>query len=125
MKEVAKMKNEWLKKSVEERVSWYKEKINKLMDLIGDKNSLSRVEKQKCEVLLKEIKENFKTDNKFSNSQRRLAKVSEAKKRYYDIIGEASTRISSRTDSAPIKSNWYSQLYDVIGDLDYRYPKIE
>jgi len=72
-----------------------------------------------------EIKGRFREDRKVGGSSKRFDAMSAEEQLYYSTVMEADTRISVRSNSHPIRSHWFDDLYSCMIDLDFYYPGVK
>lgn len=102
-----------------ERLKRHRDRIDELMELIGDKPHFSSEETAKAQRMLKEIKDLLGTEYKTMGTVRGEKAMSDIEHScYFPAIHEAFTHINVKVSSIP-SSKWYGELYDARFDLDY------
>ena len=118
------MKNKFDTWSIEDRISWYKNKIRKLMALIEGKTRLSTDDCALAQTEMKQLKERFSEDCRIGGVSRRFDAMTQKEQQYYTTVMEAETRILAKWKSDPLSSNWHRDLYSCMIDLDFYYPNL-
>ena len=102
-----------------EGATWYRDRLNELMDFLKDKRGLSAAEERQAQEKLRTIKDRFKGDRKTAASVRKCAAMTDVEREYHRVVADAATRIHVKWNSHPLRSRWYDELYDCGGDFDF------
>lgn len=98
------------KRSVIERLKIGRDKVQALMDLVADKKSFTRQEKQEAQTTLREFKDYLEAECKPSSTVRGDAERTRREKSCYDpVVRKASADLTIKTNSDP--RTWDSELY--------------
>lgn len=96
----------------------YKNRITEIMDLIGEKSTVSTAEKAHLQELLAALKQDIKTAAKqgtISKTQRQQSQIESA---YFEpAVRSAAANFTVATNSHPIASDWLSCLYGLEMDI--------
>lgn len=99
-------------------LSEYENRFNEILNLIGDKQSFKREEKEHIQHLLKHLKEDLDEDCKEEN--RRQDEMTECERRFfYPAVRKTHANIRVRWNTDPIKSRWHSELYGARMDISH------
>lgn len=111
--------------AVIEQLRAHRDRLQKVADLVPERPSLTGAAKEQAQALMKSAKELLTED------YRRMATVSgqaalNAPERafLYPAVHEASTKVRVKWNSNP-SSQWSSDLYDAISDLDHFLHQLE
>ena len=93
----------------------YSNKIDEICGLFDDRGFILKGQKEKAQMLLTKLKEEFKDDYKLRHTERGKEQMTEVEQAcFLPAIDEAHTRIYVKTNSIP-SSKWLDDLYDVQG----------
>ena len=95
-----------------DKAQWYLKKIDEIYDLIRNKTILSQDEKRQAQAMMKILKDELKKDCEIGNSVRKMNKMTLDERQLFVYILEANEKLSVRTNSHPIRSNWSAHLGD-------------
>lgn len=114
------------REDVIQRLKKYRDQLQGLMDLIGDKRHLSLDEKSRAQAEMKALKESLNADYKYGSSARAQDEMNDCERAYfYPAVHQASTQFQARWNSDPIRSNWFSELYAARVDITYALHQLE
>lgn len=108
-----------------DRLKRIRDEIDALIDLIDDKRRLFGSEKERAQMMLKELKGNLRAEYKRGDTVKGRAQMTEAERRFYHpAVHEAYIHISVRINSVP-DQKWYSDLYDAQIDIEFYLSQLE
>ena len=106
--------------AVLEQLRSYSDRMTTIMDLIADKHSVTREEKEHLQELLTSLKSDLSADAKRGSTIRGEAELNDIERAYlYPAVFQASADILVATNSHPIKSNWLSEMAGVKIHIDH------
>ena len=104
----------------------YSSRLDEIMNGIGDKRQLTPSEKTHLQNLLTSLKSDLNAEVKRGNTISDRKELNRFEEQYlHPAVCEASVAIRVKTNSHPIKSNWYSELYDAQIDIDFLLHQLE
>jgi hypothetical protein len=106
--------------NVAKRLRAHRDRIDKLMSLISSASCLLKPQKAEAQALMKSVKRNLRADYSSGATVRGHNRLTPAERAYFQpAVHEASTKLRARWNSNPIRSNWYSDLYDARTDIEF------
>jgi hypothetical protein len=88
----------------------YRDKMEKILSLVEDKLSLRGTDKERVQLLLKDLKQSFKADLDRGSTGRGRKQMSSVEQDFYmPAIHEAVKRISVETNSTP-SQRWIDEI---------------
>ena len=98
----------------------YEADINSLMEILGEKKSLTPRVKSECQDKFKKLKENLKLAAKFGTVDGTKRVLTHYESAYFQpAVSSASVNCNVAVNSHPIKSNWFSCLYGMDIDITH------
>jgi hypothetical protein len=98
----------------------FDERLKEIMDEIADRRSISSSQKEYCQHLLKELKQDIKGAAKRVTIDGGREPPTEYEQAYYiPALRSASANFRITTNSHPINSNWFSCLYELRIDIGH------
>ena len=96
-----------------------KDRVEKIMDILGDGRSVSLENRKMAQELLANLKSDLRKYYE-SNKSSQAQKVMSAYERdyYFHALAEAYNRLPARSNSRP-DAKWIGSLYNACGSIDY------
>jgi hypothetical protein len=111
---------------VVKRLTEHRDRIQDLMVLIANKTSLPLEVKTEARERMRALKEALKADHKQGALVKNAAEANRFERAYlYPAVHQASTVFRSRWNSDPIRSGWYSELYEARIDIEFPLRSLE
>jgi hypothetical protein len=96
----------------------YEAEINCLMEMIGDKKFLAPHKKSECQSKFKNLKESLKLAAKIGTVDGVKRVLTDYESAYFQpAVNSAFVNCNVAVNSHPIKSNWFSCIYDMNIDI--------
>ena len=106
-----------------EKAQWYLRQIDDISIFIESTPIMPKKTKQKLQTMMKNLKESLSQDCKIASSVRKMKGMTPEEGKFYLAALEAKAKLKVRSNSDPIRSNWFSHLHDCRyifqGYLDY------
>ena len=98
----------------------FKIRIDDMMAIIEAANTITATQKIDLQETLKSFKNDINAAAKYGTVNGSKQPMNHYEKAYYEpTVAKVAANLSIATNSHPIKSDWYSQLLDVQGDITY------
>ncbi|NJL72174.1 MAG: hypothetical protein HC888_11630 [Candidatus Competibacteraceae bacterium] len=102
-----------------QRASDYILEMESLMSLIDPSNGISREDRDLASKKLRELKDRMASDTRPLRTGMGRAGLSWDEEQFLSALNEASTRILVATNSNPMRSPWYDQIYRACSDIKF------
>ena len=114
------------RQEVLDKLITYRDRLEKLMDLIGGKTTLTDQEKASAQSQLKSLKETIEADYDYCHAVSNEDKLTQAEGAFFrPAVRDMRAAIRMRSNTHPIRSNWQSGLYEARSDLDHWFGQLE
>jgi|GEM_PF-1652122 len=98
----------------------FRDQIDHIMEAIAEKNSLNHAEIQDLQALLKNLKYDLTSAKKTGTVRGRKGQQNRLEKEYFaPALEKAVAHLTIVSNSHPIKSQWFSTLYNVSIDITH------
>jgi hypothetical protein len=113
-----------------ERTQFYLNQINDISSFIGDRPFfISRESRREAQAMMKILKDEINNDCKIAKSVRKMKGMSHEERQFFSTALNIKAKLKVRINSDPIRSNWFSCLYDCRNEfqayIDYLSSKHE
>ena len=108
------------------RACGYRDRILEILDLIGDRPPLDADEKGRARSLYTTLKGKLREDVQAGATIRGRLALTETEKHFFQpAVEQASATLQAATNTAPIRSKWFSQLYSARTDITHALGQLE
>lgn len=107
-------------RAVADALQRFLDRIDEIMDLIGEKKALSRDEKERAQELLRSLKADLKRAAHDGMVEKRRGNATYFERDFFQpAVWHASVNLRVAVNSHPLASNWYSALYGIRIDISH------
>lgn len=101
------------------RLREYRDEIERLMNMLGNKQRLTADERAEMQSGYRALKEKIRAEYHQGSTVRGAAELNETERHFFlPAISRAAGHIDSPTNTNPLKQEWLSGLYQARGDIE-------